>query len=941
VSYFQLGEADSTTASNAVLGAPHGTYGPGIWRSTPGIDPGDTSYRQDGTVGGYVSVPDDAATAPTGDFAVEAWVKPDAIGTQQGIVEKFGDPSGGWNGFALAVQPSGVVEAYQVGAPGTVRDLVVSTQKLESGSWYHLVLTADALTVSDPRLRLYINGQQAASAPVRYAMTRSGQPLFIGAHSGSLPGYGTQIFNGRIDEVALYDHPLTAQQISDHFSRAMPIPENATPPTVSGTTAVGATLTAAPGRWSPPTTPSFDYQWLRCDTSGHNCNPISGATASTYTVQQADLGVHLRVRVTATNNSGTAHATSAASREVSAYASAVMASSPVSYFRLGEADSTTALNAVAEAPNGTYRPGIWRSTPGIDPSDTSYRQDGTGSGYVTVENAPATAPTGDFAVEAWVKPDAIGTQQAIVEKFGDPSGGSNGFALAVQPSGAVEGYLAGAPGTGNHRVVSTPRELLQGRWYHIVLTGDAPTTPNPELRLYIDGEPGGSVPVRHAMTRSERPLFIGAHSGSLPGYGTQLFNGRIDEVAIYDHPLTAQQISDHFSRAMPIPENATPPTVSGTTAVGATLTASPGRWSPPVTPSFGYQWLRCDTSGCNPISGATASTYTVQQADLGVHLRVRVTATNNSGTGAADSDATYIPPPPPPPPPPSGGPVELPDAPHFESAASYSGDLEALSDDLAEADPRVISRCLPAANGASLRLYLLDGTTTTTSVAPVGSPGCPTGKFRISLMESLTINGVQHRLYRGGDSAAHPTGFIRVSDLGSHQLGTVNEALKRNPTSTLEHGRPPAGCNSSIRYQSDPKELSNQWTYKSGERGSTWWNYGWRPALFPTTPNGAIHNSMLWNLPHRVDNDLLDQRGGGIVRAQLKQGQLITPCDVHPVSQRGYRRLLNGEWQPHGWTRWFYGKTMTQANGPIYGWFMYSFSHFDHPEVQVHTVSNG
>jgi hypothetical protein len=88
-------------------------------------------------------------------------------------------------------------------------------------------------------------------------------------------------------------------------------PTNSAVPTISGTPQVGQTLTAGPGTWASDTTPTYSYQWNRCDTAGNNCAAISGATAQTYAVVAADLAKTLRVAVTAKNASGSGSANSA------------------------------------------------------------------------------------------------------------------------------------------------------------------------------------------------------------------------------------------------------------------------------------------------------------------------------------------------------------------------------------------------------------------------------------------------------------------------------------------------------------------------------------------------------------------------------------------------------------------------------------------------------
>jgi large repetitive protein len=81
-------------------------------------------------------------------------------------------------------------------------------------------------------------------------------------------------------------------------------PVNTAAPTVSGTLAVGQTLTATPGAWSGAQPITIAYQWERCDTNGGNCNYIGGATAAGYTVTSADAGHRLIVVVTASNSDG-------------------------------------------------------------------------------------------------------------------------------------------------------------------------------------------------------------------------------------------------------------------------------------------------------------------------------------------------------------------------------------------------------------------------------------------------------------------------------------------------------------------------------------------------------------------------------------------------------------------------------------------------------------
>jgi hypothetical protein len=81
------------------------------------------------------------------------------------------------------------------------------------------------------------------------------------------------------------------------------------------------------------------------------------------------------------------------------------------------------------------------------------------------------------------------------------------------------------------------------------------------------------------------------------------------------------------------PVNSVAPVVSGSLTVGSTLSCTTGTWS--GSPTYAYQWLRDSVE----ISGATSSTYELVEDDIDADISCEVTATNDGGSVAAESNA--------------------------------------------------------------------------------------------------------------------------------------------------------------------------------------------------------------------------------------------------------------------------------------------------------------
>jgi len=132
-------------------------------------------------------------------------------------------------------------------------------------------------------------------------------------------------------------------------ARTAAVPNNTSPPTITGTAREGNTLTAHNGSWANAPT-SFTYQWQRCGADGTGCADITGATNQTYTLTSADADHTVRVQVTAKNADGQSTANSAPTDVVSSRSAPVNTGKPT-------ISGTPRVGEELTASNGTWTGG--------------------------------------------------------------------------------------------------------------------------------------------------------------------------------------------------------------------------------------------------------------------------------------------------------------------------------------------------------------------------------------------------------------------------------------------------------------------------------------------------------------------------------------------------------------------------------------------------------
>ncbi len=214
----------------------------------------------------------------------------------------------------------------------------------------------------------------------------------------------------------------------------------------------------------------------------------------------------------------------------------ILADNPVSYWRLNETSGTTATDAMG-ANDGTYVSGYTLNQGGATgDGDLAVLFDGSaGAGGVTVANSASLQITGDQTMEAWLYPTSFVQRRNPISKAYGGEG-----TITQEISGALNYYYGtGGGNTTPYTNCGSGTALALNVWSHVVVVRSSTT-----ISWYVNGVPTNTCANPYgAVTASTNALAIGS------GYTGWKYDGRIDEVAIYNTALSAARVQAHYLAA--------------------------------------------------------------------------------------------------------------------------------------------------------------------------------------------------------------------------------------------------------------------------------------------------------------------------------------------------------------------------------------------------------
>lgn len=156
--------------------------------------------------------------------------------------------------------------------------------------------------------------------------------------------------------------------------------------------------------------------------------------------------------------------------------------------------------------------------------------------------ASAVLDVDRYTASAWVRTTGVQNDQTlgrweVLEK-------ANAYWVNVRTNGLVRvGGFYGGCVNANWKYLDSSRAVVVGRWTHVASTYDGTW-----LRVYLNGSAAGAMRVSGRTCVSAEPLAVGAKNNPTKGLLEAFWDGRLDDVRIYNRSLTATEVRQLATR---------------------------------------------------------------------------------------------------------------------------------------------------------------------------------------------------------------------------------------------------------------------------------------------------------------------------------------------------------------------------------------------------------
>jgi RHS repeat-associated protein len=420
----------------------------------------------------YVNVTSVPAISAATGITVSAWLYP----TTFHPTGYAADGDNNWfmsNGLFLALNQNGDPEFY-------VSYWQAASVPLTLDAWNLVTFSG-----TSGNFHIYLNGALVLTSTQTTAGFTSGRAT-IGGRYDAL--YAPYTFNGKLDDVRLYERALNTTEINELYS-----------------------------------------------------NPVAPPTVSSSSVTTYDNWGNM---IYSSNSVGQQTWYSYANSDSSYYFTTSLASGIVGYWPLDEGTGTTTADM-----SGLSNPGTLVNSPSWQTGTSCKFGDclsftGSSDQYVSIPSSGSISfPTSEstFSISFWVKTSSTPSSvESLVSKTGDCSScGDTGYGIRFESGGTLSAYLMNA-GTvlGS---VSGSSVVSSGVWHNVVFVDN-----DGVITLFLDGSiyDTGTVSTLGSILNSN-PLTLGSDDSGL------YFTGSIDDVRVYGLALSGLEANELYTGGSP------------------------------------------------------------------------------------------------------------------------------------------------------------------------------------------------------------------------------------------------------------------------------------------------------------------------------------------------------------------------------------------------------
>ncbi len=503
--YWKMNEASWAGTDAAIDSSGNDYYGTsyGNANTTTAARVGAKAGTFDGS-GDYLDLENPAGLQITGNISISAWVSANSFPGNDSftsILSKGGNGTTSNIGYSFGLFTSdlGVRNLY-IGSTQqpseTYYNAEADISNWSTNQWHHVVATYDG-----SNWNLYIDGLLKATGAAPFGALSTPKSAMIGA--GDLWNSIGSYFDGKIDDVAIWNDDLTDAEVKHIYDRQ-----------------------------SPQYTGTFTSRVMNANSS----KPWSNMNWQTPLPFMKELPDYSGGAVQNESNSPFESASND-----------TLINGAKGFWHLNEDAGTSGTNSVVDASASNNHGTPTSVTFGAAGQQASSATFNGSSSYVHISNETnfdfeRTQPR---TLAAWIKITNDADYKPIIAKQLNnvPGSAFRGYSLTVGPTETLYFDIISDYGTLNLLTRASVSPMPVGTWIHVAATYDGSSSAS-GVKLYLNGSEisgNNSSDNLTGTALNDVPIAIGGRSLDL-----SLFNGSIDEAGVWDRTLSPSEIAQLY-----------------------------------------------------------------------------------------------------------------------------------------------------------------------------------------------------------------------------------------------------------------------------------------------------------------------------------------------------------------------------------------------------------